>query len=44
VHNVFHVSQLKRCMKPPANVVIEDIIPLDPDWTYKLYPTKNLNQ
>jgi hypothetical protein len=44
VHNIFHVSQLKRCMKPPANVVIEDIIPLDPDWTYKPYPTKNLNQ
>jgi hypothetical protein len=28
VHNVFHVSQLKRCLKPPTDVVIEDIIPL----------------
>jgi hypothetical protein len=28
VHNVFHVFQLKRCMKPPAYVVIKDIIPL----------------
>jgi hypothetical protein len=28
VHNVFHVSQLKRCMKPPTYVVIKDIIPL----------------
>jgi hypothetical protein len=27
VHNVFHVSQLKRCLKPPADVVIEDTIP-----------------
>jgi hypothetical protein len=26
VHNVFHVSQRKRCLKPPADVVIEDII------------------
>jgi hypothetical protein len=23
VHNVFRVSQLKRCLKPPADVVIE---------------------
>jgi hypothetical protein len=27
VHNMFHVSQLKRCLKPPTNVVIEDTIP-----------------
>jgi hypothetical protein len=44
VHNVFHVSQLKRCMKPPADVVIEDIIPLEPDLTYKAYPIKVLHQ
>jgi hypothetical protein len=35
VHNVFHVSQLKRCLKPPTDVVIEDTIPLEPDLTYK---------
>jgi hypothetical protein len=33
VHNVFHVSQLKRCLKPPTDVVIEDTIPLKPDLT-----------
>jgi hypothetical protein len=44
VHNVFHVSQLKRCLKLPADVVIEDIIPLELDLTYKTYPTKILNQ
>jgi hypothetical protein len=33
VHNVFHVSQLKRCLKPPTYVVIEDTIPLEPDLT-----------
>jgi hypothetical protein len=27
VHNMFHVSQLKRCLKPPTEVVIEDTIP-----------------
>jgi hypothetical protein len=44
VHNVFHVSQLKRCLKSPADVVIEDTILLDPDLTYKAYPTKILDQ
>jgi hypothetical protein len=44
VHNVFHVSQLKRCLKPPADVVIEDTIPLELDLTYKAYPTKILDQ
>jgi hypothetical protein len=38
VHNVFHISQLKRCPKPPTDVVIEDTIPLEPDLTYKTYP------
>jgi hypothetical protein len=44
VHNVFHVSQLKRCLNPPSDVVIEDTIPLEPNLTYKAYPIKVLNQ
>jgi hypothetical protein len=44
VHNVFHVSQLKRCLKPPTDIVIENTIPLEPDLTYKEYPTKILDQ
>jgi hypothetical protein len=44
VHNVFHVSKLKRCLKPPTDVVIEDTIPLEPDLTYKAYPIKILDQ
>jgi hypothetical protein len=44
VHNVFHVSQLKRCLKPPADVVIEDTIPLEPDLTYMTYLIKVLDQ
>jgi hypothetical protein len=44
VHNVFHISQLKRCLKPPTNVVVEDTITLEPDLTYKAYPTKILDQ
>jgi hypothetical protein len=37
VHNVFHVSKLKRCLKSPADVIIEDTIPLEPDLTYRAY-------
>jgi hypothetical protein len=44
VHNMFHVSQLKRCLKPPVDVIIEDTIPLESDLTYKAYPTKILDQ
>jgi hypothetical protein len=44
VNNMFHVSQLKRCLKPPTDVAIEDTIPLEPDLTYKAYPIKTLNQ
>jgi hypothetical protein len=44
VHNVFHVSQLKRCLKPPVDVVIEDAIPLELDLTYKAHPIKVLDQ
>jgi hypothetical protein len=44
VHNVFHVSQLKRCLKPPTDMVIEDTIPLEPDLTYKAYSIMVLDQ
>jgi hypothetical protein len=44
VCNMFHVSQLKRCLKPPTNVVIDGTIPLEPDLTYKTYPIKILDQ
>jgi hypothetical protein len=44
VHNVFHVSQLKRCQKPLADVVIQDIIPLEPNLTYNAHPIKVLDQ
>jgi hypothetical protein len=41
---VFHVSQLKRCLKPPADIVIKDTIPLELDLTHQAYPTKILDQ
>jgi hypothetical protein len=44
VHIVFHVSQLKRCLEPSIDVVIEDNIPHEPNLTYKCYPIKVLDQ
>jgi hypothetical protein len=44
VYSVFHVSQLKRCLKPLTDMIIEDTIPLEPDLTYKAYPIKILDQ
>jgi hypothetical protein len=44
VHIVFHVSQLKRCLKPLTDVAIEDNILLEPNLTYKCYAIKVLEQ
>jgi hypothetical protein len=44
VHNVFHVSQLKKCLKPPVDVVIGDVSPLDADLSYPEHPVKILDQ
>jgi hypothetical protein len=38
------MAQLKRCLKPPADVFIEDTNPLESDLTYKTYPIKVLEQ
>jgi hypothetical protein len=44
VHNVFHVSQLKKCLEPQTDVVVEDTIVLEPNLTNKAYPIKVLEQ
>jgi hypothetical protein len=30
MHDVFHVSQLKKCLKAPTDVVVNDVTPLGP--------------
>jgi hypothetical protein len=40
VHNVFHVSQLKKCLKPIVDVVVDDVTPLDVDMSYPEHPIK----
>jgi hypothetical protein len=44
VHNVFHISQLMKCLKPPADVIIDDVAPLNADLSYPEHPMKLLDQ
>jgi hypothetical protein len=44
VHNVFHVSQLKKCLKPPVDVIVDDVASLDADLSYLEHPVKVLGQ
>jgi hypothetical protein len=44
VHNVFHVSQLKKCLKPSVDVVVDDVVTLDVDLSYPERPVKVLGQ
>jgi hypothetical protein len=44
VHNVFHVSQLKKCLKPPMDIVVDDVTPLDADLSYSEHLVKVLDQ
>jgi hypothetical protein len=44
VHNAFHISQLKKCLKQPVDVVVDDVSPLDVDLSYPEHPVKILDQ
>jgi hypothetical protein len=44
VHDIFHVSQLKKCLKVPVDVVLLEVAPLESDLTYPEYPIKILDQ
>jgi hypothetical protein len=44
VHDIFHVSQLKKCLKAPVDVVLPKVAPLEMDLTYPEYPIKIMNQ
>ncbi|WVZ51506.1 hypothetical protein U9M48_002650, partial [Paspalum notatum var. saurae] len=44
VHDVFHVSQLKKCLRVPEEVVDTSQIQIEPDLTYEKQPIKILDQ
>jgi hypothetical protein len=43
-HDIFHVSQLKKCFKAPVDVVVPQVTPLKEDLTYPEQPMKLLDQ
>jgi hypothetical protein len=44
VHDIFHVSQLKKSLKASMDVVLPDVAPLEADLTYPEHPVKILDQ
>jgi hypothetical protein len=44
VHNVFHISQLKKCLKLLVDVIVDYVAPLDADLSYPEHPVKVLGQ
>jgi hypothetical protein len=43
IHNVFHVSQLKKCIRLPTEVIIEPDIEIELDLSYQEHPSKILD-
>jgi hypothetical protein len=44
VHDIFHVSQLKKCLKAPVDVVLPKVTLLEADLSYPEHPIKILDQ
>jgi hypothetical protein len=44
VHDIFHVSQLKKCLKAPVDVVLPEVTPLEADMSYSEHHIMVFNQ
>jgi hypothetical protein len=44
VCNIFHVSQLKKCLKAPMDVILPEVTSLEADLSYLEHPIKVLDQ
>jgi hypothetical protein len=44
IHDVFHVSQLKKCIRLPTEVLSEPDLEIEPDLSYQEHPVKVLDQ
>jgi hypothetical protein len=44
VHDIFHVSQLKKYLKAPMDVMLLEVTPLETDLSYPEHPIKLLDQ
>jgi hypothetical protein len=43
IHDVFHVSQLKKCVQLPTEIIAEPELEIEPDLSYQEYPSKVLD-
>ena len=43
VHDVFHISQLKKCVKVPEETIEQQDLEVEPDLSYVEYPMKILD-
>jgi hypothetical protein len=43
IHDVFHVSQLKKCVRLPTEVLPEPELEIEPDLSYQEHPVRILN-
>ena len=43
IHDVFHVSQLKKCIKVPTEILEPQDVEIEPDLSYAEYPIKILD-
>ena len=44
IHDVFHVSQLKKCVQVPTEILGQEQLQIEPDLTYAKYPAKVLDR
>jgi hypothetical protein len=44
IHDVFHVSQLRKCVRLPTEVLPEPELEIEPDLSYQEHPVKVLDQ
>jgi hypothetical protein len=42
VHDIFHVSQLNKCLKAHVDFVVPDVTPFEADLMYPEHPTKRI--
>ena len=44
IHDIFHISQLKKCVRVPTEIIEQQEILVEPDLSYVEYPLRILDQ
>ena len=44
IHDVFHISQVKKCVRVPTEIIEQQEISVEPDLSYSEYPLKILDR